>query len=89
MNVNDNVYVIPFDKLDERYKEESDRLGISESVWRELEGKRGIVAKVDEINNITLVAFPTIEECEGSTNPIMLYFYEDTLEKVLFGTEEE
>ena len=88
MNVNDNVYVIPFDKLDERYKEEDNRLGIPESDWRALEGKRGIVAKVDEINNITLVAFPAVEECEGSTNPIMLYFYEDTLEKVSFGPEE-
>ena len=88
MNVNDNVYVIPFDKLDERYKEESDRLGISESDWRELEGKRGIVAKVGEIGNIALVTFPAVEEGEGSTNPIMLYFYEDTLEKVSFGPEE-
>ena len=88
MNVNDNVYVIPFDKLNGRYKEEGDRLGISESDWRELEGKRGIVVRASEIGNIALVAFPTVEECEGSTNPIMLYFYMDTLEKIPFGQEE-
>ena len=84
----DNVYVIPFDKLDEWYKEEDNRLGIPESDWRELEGKRGIVAKVGEIDDTALVAFPAVEECEGSTNPIMLYFYEDTLEKIPFGPEE-
>lgn len=88
MTVNDNVYVIPFDKLDEWYKEENNRLCIPESDWRELEGKRGIVAKVGEIDNIALVAFPAVEDGEGSTNPIMLYFYEDTLEKIPFGQEE-
>lgn len=89
MTVNDNVYVIPFDKLDERYKNEDNRLGILESSWRELEGKRGIVVKVDGIiNDVVRVAFPAVEEGEGNTNPVMLYFYEDTLEKVSFGPEE-
>ena len=80
MNVNDNVCVIPFDKLNEQYKEENSRLGIPESDWRALEGKRGIVVEVGEIDNIALVAFPAV--------PIMLYFYEDTLEKIPFGQEE-
>ena len=87
MNVNDNVYVIPFDKLDERYKEKDNRLGISESYWRELEGKRGIVTDVSDIDNIVIVAFPAVEE-EGSSNPVKLFFYEDTLEKVSLGPEE-
>ena len=86
MNINDNVYVIPFDKLDERYKEKDNRLGISERVWRELEGKRGVVAKVSD--NVVLVTFPAVEEGEGRTYPLKLYFYEDTLEKVSLGTEE-
>ena len=80
MNVNDNVYVIPFDKLDEWYKEENSRLGILESDWRALEGKRGIVAEVSEIDNTALVFFPAVL--------MMLYFYEDTLEKIPFGQEE-
>ena len=88
MTVNDNVYVIPFDKLDERYKEKDNRLGIFERDWRELEGKRGIVVKVSEKDDTVLVAFPAVEECEGSTNPLKLFFHEDTLDKVSLGTEE-
>ena len=86
MAENDNVYVIPFDKLDERYKNKDKRLYIPESKWRELEGKRGIVIGVVG-DNIVRVVFPAIEEGEGSTNPVMLYFYEDTLDKVSFGPE--
>ena len=87
MNVNDNVYVIPFDKLDEWYKEKDNRLGIPKDVWRELEGKRGIVVDVDEIVDVVLVAFPAVEEYEGSLNPLKLCFYGDTLDKVSFGPE--
>lgn len=88
MTVNDNVYVIPFDKLDERYKEKDNRLGISNRFWRKLEGKRGIVVRVSEKDDTVLVAFPAVEECEGSLNPLKLFFYEDTLDKVSLGPEE-
>ena len=87
MNVNDNVCVIPFDKLGEWYKNENNRLYIPESEWRELEGKGGIVTDVINIDNIVIVAFPALKK-EGSSNPVKLYFYEDTLEKVSFGQEE-
>ena len=87
MTVNDNVYVIPFDKLDERYKNKDNRLYIPESKWRELEGKRGIVIGVVG-DNIVRVVFPAVEECEGSLTPLKPFFYEDTLEKVSLGPEE-
>ena len=51
----------------------------------ECEGKRGVVAKVSD--NVVLVTFPAVEEGEGRTYPLKLYFYEDTLDKVSLDSE--